>query len=86
MHIIFSIHIFKRCFNVSIKFTLHVNIPQTVYSFRPKVYNLWTDNTMTKAINAVENDGFSVQCAAVEYNVPQSTLGDGISGRTLPGV
>ena len=35
-------------------------VVQTVYSFRPKAYKLWTNNTMTKAINAVVNDGLSI--------------------------
>ena len=40
---------------------------------------------MMKAVDAVVKDKLSVRRAAVEYNVPRSTLGDRISGRILPG-
>ena len=40
---------------------------------------------MLGAMKAVIEDGKSVRHAADLYHVPKSTLGDGISGRVLPG-
>ena len=40
---------------------------------------------MDKAISAVLNEGMSIRCTAEHYAIPKSTLGDGISGRVLPG-
>ena len=48
-------------------------------------YKEWTYDKMDKAIRAVTDDGMSIRRAAEEYNVPKSTLGDRISGRTLHG-
>ena len=36
-------------------------------------------------MQAVTDEGKSIRCAAVKYNVPKSTLGDRISGRTIHG-
>ena len=36
-------------------------------------------------INAVINNGMSVRRAAMDYDVPKSTLGDRVSGRVIPG-
>lgn len=47
-------------------------------------YKEWTYDKMDKAIKAV-TDGMSIRQAAEEFNVPKSTLGDRISGRTLHG-
>ena len=43
-----------------------------------------TYDTMDKAIKAV-TDSMSIQQAAEEFNLPKSTLGDQISGRTMHG-
>ena len=48
-------------------------------------YKEWTYDKMDKAIKAVIDDGMSIRRAAEEFNVPKSTLGDRISGRTLHG-
>jgi len=48
-------------------------------------YKKWTYDKMDKAIQAVIDDGLSIRQAAEEFNVPKSTLGDRISGRTLHG-
>lgn len=48
-------------------------------------YKEWTYDQMDKAIQAVKDGGISIRQAAEEFNVPKSTLGDRISGRTLHG-
>lgn len=45
---------------------------------------LWTEENMLAAIEAVK-DGESVRKAAMDFNVPKSTLGDRVSGRTEHG-
>lgn len=47
-------------------------------------YKEWTYDIMDKAIKAV-TDGMSIRQAAEEFNLPKSTLGDRISGRTMHG-
>ena len=48
-------------------------------------YKEWIYDQMDKAIQAVIDNGISIRQAAEEFNVPKSTLGDRISGRTLHG-
>lgn len=48
-------------------------------------YKEWTYDQMDKAIQAVIDNGINIRQAAEEFNVPKSTLGDRISGRTLHG-
>jgi len=52
---------------------------------RPTKLKQWSEEVMEKAVNAVLNNGMSVRRAALEYDVPKSTLGDRISGRVIPG-
>ncbi len=40
---------------------------------------------MDRALNAVVSEGLSVRRAALQYNVPKSTLGDRVSRRVRPG-
>ena len=47
-------------------------------------YKEWNYDKMDKAMEAVK-DGMSIRRAAEEFNLPKSTLGDRISGRTLHG-
>ena len=49
---------------------------------RSGVYKTWTETQMGKALNAVISGGMSVRRAAIEFN---SSLGDRVSGRVLPG-
>ena len=58
---------------------------QTVTASRPAVFKLWSNEVMEKALNEVINNGMSVRRAALEYNIPKSTLGDRVSGRVIPG-
>ena len=58
---------------------------QTVTASRPAVFKLWSNEVMEKALNEVINNGMSVRHAALEYNIPKSTLGDRASGRVIPG-
>lgn len=52
---------------------------------RPPKYKSWSEGSMKRAFNAVINNGYSVRQAAEEFNVPKSTLGDRVSGRTQMG-
>ena len=52
---------------------------------RPVLYKTWTYETMSKAINAVVQEGMTVRRAATVYAVPKSTLADRVSGRIIHG-
>ena len=52
---------------------------------RPEKFKLWKPEAMEKALDAVIEHGVSIRRAALEYDVPRSTLGDRASGRVLPG-
>ena len=49
------------------------------------LYKQWSEEQMKKAVDAVVILKLSVRNAAMQYNVPKSTLGDRISGRVQPG-
>ncbi len=51
---------------------------------RRPAYKEWDVHRMSMAINAVHR-GQSIRRAVIDYGVPKSTLGDGISGRVLDG-
>ena len=40
---------------------------------------------MERALKAIISEGLSVRCAALQFSVPQSSLGDRVSGRVVPG-
>ena len=48
-------------------------------------YKMWSQESMTLAVDAVLKGGLSVRRAAQDYDVPRSTLADRVSGRVLPG-
>ncbi len=48
-------------------------------------YKTWSVSQMDRALNAVVSEGDSVRRAALQYNVPKSSLGDRVSGRVAPG-
>ena len=52
---------------------------------RPSNLKFWSVESMDQAVNAVLNEGMSIRHAAEHYAVPNSTLGDRIGGRVLPG-
>ena len=52
---------------------------------RDVCYNDWTYDRMGRAIQAETDKGKSIRRAAVEYNVPKSTLGDRVSGCIVHG-
>ena len=56
----------------------------TVASLRPQSYKQYSQEVMTRAIKAV-NEGMSVRRAALEYNVPKTTLNDRIQGKVVHG-
>ena len=45
----------------------------------------WTAENMERALTEVTNGSLTVRRAALEYNVPKSTLHDRITGKVLPG-
>ena len=47
-----------------------------VASSRPSSCKEWSKEQMSQAYSAVVNDGLSIRCSALEYDVPKSTLGD----------
>ena len=63
----------------------HSCIVTMTKSCRPSQYKSWSEETMEKAYTSVLNNGMSVRKAAEVYNVPKSTLGDRVSGRTIIG-
>ena len=48
-------------------------------------YKKWSGDQMDQAVSAVVGDGKSIRRAAMQYNVPRSTLFDRVSGRVQPG-
>ena len=52
---------------------------------RPSQYKYWNEERLSKAYEAIKNDGLSIRRAAEEYNVPKSTLHDRITGRVMFG-
>ena len=63
----------------------HSCIVTMTKSYRPPQYKSWSEETMEKAYTSVLKNGMSVRKAAEVYNVPKSTLGDRVSGRTIIG-
>ena len=49
-------------------------------------YKLWTEEQMVNALDAVLRNNYSISRAAIEYNVPKSTLRDRVKGKVKPGV
>ena len=49
------------------------------------LYKQWSEEQMKKAVDVVITSQWSVRRAAMQYNVPKSTLGDRVSGRVQPG-
>ena len=52
---------------------------------RPEVYKERSNEQMEKAYQAVMQASISIRCAATEYDIPRTTLGDRLQGRVLPG-
>ena len=48
-------------------------------------YKKWSGDQMDQAVSAVVGDGKSIWRAAMQYNVPRSTLFDRVSGHVQPG-
>ena len=48
-------------------------------------YKGWNENNMVQAVDSVLKKGASIRSAAVEFDIPRSTLSDRISGRVLMG-
>ena len=43
-------------------------------------YKAWSNSPMEKAFSAVTKEGLSIRRAALQFNVPKSSLGDQVSG------
>ena len=54
-------------------------------SNRPKRLRQWNDDAMKRALEAVAEGKIGVNRAALEFNVPRTTLKDRISGRVIHG-
>ena len=52
---------------------------------RAATYKNYESQSMSQAMKAVIEGGFSIRLAAEKFNIPRTTLGDRISGRVLPG-
>ena len=52
---------------------------------RPKKLRQWSDDTMKRALAAVTAGKMGVNRAALEFNVPRTTLKDRVSGRVVHG-
>ena len=52
---------------------------------RPANYKSWSEESMTKALDAVSRREMSIREASERFNVPRSTLGDRASGRVQHG-
>ena len=55
----------------------HVNIPGKL--------RLWEDDSMTSAMDAVFTGTMGINCAALEYGVPPTTLKDRVAGGVVHG-
>ena len=52
---------------------------------RPKKLCSWTDEQMTRAIDAVKSGELGINRSALKYGVPKTTLKDRIAGRVKHG-
>ena len=72
-----NLHVIRSC---------AVSPPQYFTSSqRPAQYKTYNEDRLRRAYTAVMEDKVSIRRAAVEYNVPRSTLGDRVRGRMLSG-
>ena len=62
--------------------SIHLSAPSTLQRGK---YKPWTESQMDHALQSVVAEGSSVRKAALEHNVPKSSLADRVSGRTIPG-
>ena len=64
----------------------HISCPAHYFVHcRPVKYKSWTDDHVSKAIDAVHKENLSVRRAALEFDVPKSTLHDRLIGRVVLG-
>ena len=59
--------------------------PHPLMYSRPFKYKNWTDERLSKAVDAVSRNKFSIRRAALEFDVPKSTLHDRLSGKVAAG-
>ena len=58
--------------------------PHFVYE-RPVKYKSWNEDRVSKAIEAVHKENLSVRRAALQFDVPKSTLHDRLTGKVVSG-
>ena len=76
----------ERVYKGSASPTPSSSITACVYSSTDRgVYKQWPEWRMEKATEAVSQGKVSVRRAALQFNVPKSTLGDRVSGRVQAG-
>ena len=83
-----AVHVCKMLQYPALKervFRSHRSIHLAPTQVQRGAYKGWTDSQMEQALQAVVSGGSSVRRAALDYNVPKSSLGDRVSGRTVPG-
>ena len=56
-----------------------------VTSGRPTKYKTWKQQHFSRAVEAVKEGKLTVRRAAVEFDIPRSTLHDHVSGRVVVG-
>ena len=56
-------------------------VPMLAKPGRPMKYKLWHESRLKLAYDAVKKENLSVRKAALNYDVPNSTLQDRLSGR-----
>ena len=52
---------------------------------RPTAYKKWKQGHLSKAVGEIQNGSLSVRRAALEYDIPKSTLHDHLTGRVVCG-
>ncbi len=63
----------------------HLNALRFPGAYRPSAYKDWDDERLRKACDAVNDEHLSVRQAAEQYQVPNSTLSDRVTGRVVFG-
>ena len=63
----------------------HSQSAPAVFYSPHKAKRQWTDTQMKSAMDAVKKGGMSIKRAAVQYDVPKTTLQDRISGKVIHG-
>ena len=63
----------------------HMGLSHLTLTGRPTKYKTWKQQHFSRAVEAVKEGKLTVQRAALEFNIPRSTLHDPVSGRVVVG-